>query len=124
MASKQFSSGPGRQLVTLGTFSSRLMPNPPSPTPSYGDAPRPVGLTGTPSSTIIDQDAPSPNSDHSLVFYSSRTNSEESFSKDLIPANVHSINQPPKHLKKWTNDHLLDNVIGSPSRPVSTRHQL
>ncbi|GJY92715.1 retrovirus-related pol polyprotein from transposon TNT 1-94 [Tanacetum coccineum] len=33
MASKQFDSGPGPQLLTLGTISSRLVPNPPSPTP-------------------------------------------------------------------------------------------
>ncbi|GKD62721.1 retrovirus-related pol polyprotein from transposon TNT 1-94 [Tanacetum coccineum] len=29
-----------------------------------------------------------------------------------------------EHIKKWTKDHLLDNVIGNPSRPVSTRCQL
>ncbi|GJT94378.1 hypothetical protein Tco_1089896 [Tanacetum coccineum] len=57
-------------------------------------APRPADPTGTPSSTTIDQDAPS------------------------------IINQPPELLRKWTKDHPLDNVIGSPSRPVSTRHQL
>ncbi|GKG43771.1 hypothetical protein Tco_0482864, partial [Tanacetum coccineum] len=34
------------------------------------------------------------------------------------------VNQPPKHLRKLTKDHPLDNVIGSPSRHVSTRHQL
>ncbi|GJR39267.1 retrovirus-related pol polyprotein from transposon TNT 1-94 [Tanacetum coccineum] len=33
MASKQFSSGPGPQLLTLGTISSGLVLNPPSPTP-------------------------------------------------------------------------------------------
>lgn len=29
--------------------------------------------------------------------------------------------QPHEHLKKWTNDHPIDNIIGNPSRPVSTR---
>ncbi|GJY26143.1 copia protein, partial [Tanacetum coccineum] len=38
--------------------------------------------------------------------------------------NVHSVNQPPKHINKWTKDHPIDNIIGHPSRPVSTRHQL
>ncbi|GKF40901.1 retrovirus-related pol polyprotein from transposon TNT 1-94 [Tanacetum coccineum] len=33
MASEQFSSGPEPQLMTLGTLSSGLIPNPPSPTP-------------------------------------------------------------------------------------------
>ncbi|GJV75839.1 uncharacterized mitochondrial protein-like protein [Tanacetum coccineum] len=42
----------------------------------------------------------------------------------VILNNVHSINQPPKHINKWTKDHPIDNVIGDPSRPVSTRHQL
>ncbi|GKA19762.1 retrovirus-related pol polyprotein from transposon TNT 1-94 [Tanacetum coccineum] len=43
---------------------------------------------------------------------------------DVIPSNVHLVNQPPEHLRKWTKDHSLDNVTSSPSRPVSTRHQL
>ncbi|GKB50506.1 retrovirus-related pol polyprotein from transposon TNT 1-94, partial [Tanacetum coccineum] len=51
-------------------------------------------------------------------------NSKEYSSRDVIPTNVHSVNQPPEHLKKWTKDHSLDNVIGNPSRPISTRHQL
>ncbi|GJR08223.1 retrovirus-related pol polyprotein from transposon TNT 1-94 [Tanacetum coccineum] len=50
--------------------------------------------------------------------------SEESSSQVVIPNNVHSINQPSKHINKWTKDHPIDNVIGDPSRPVSTRHQL
>ncbi|GJR99021.1 hypothetical protein Tco_0315530 [Tanacetum coccineum] len=49
---------------------------------------------------------------------------EESSTHVVIPKNVHSINQPPKHINKWTKDHSIDNVIGNPSRPVSTRHQL
>ncbi|GJT22040.1 retrovirus-related pol polyprotein from transposon TNT 1-94 [Tanacetum coccineum] len=60
---------------------------------------KPAVSTGIPSSTTIDQDAPSTN-------------------------NVHSINQPPEHINKWTKDHSIDNVIGDPSRPISTRHQL
>jgi hypothetical protein len=32
--------------------------------------------------------------------------------------------QPHEHLRKWTNDHPIDNIIGNPSRPVSTRKQL
>ncbi|GJR25995.1 retrovirus-related pol polyprotein from transposon TNT 1-94 [Tanacetum coccineum] len=51
-------------------------------------------------------------------------NYEESSSRYVIPTNVHSVNQPPEHLSKWTKDHPLDNVIDNPSRPISTRHQL
>nr|GEZ04469.1 hypothetical protein [Tanacetum cinerariifolium] len=76
-------------------------------------APEPAISTGTPSSTTIDQDAPS-----------IKPSSEESSTQFVIPNNVHSINQPPKHINKWTKDHPIDNVIGDPSRPVSTRHQL
>ncbi|GJX17640.1 retrovirus-related pol polyprotein from transposon TNT 1-94 [Tanacetum coccineum] len=129
MASEQFSSGPRPQLMTLGTLSSGLVPNPPSPTPyvpptnkdwdtlfqlmfdEYFNpspsvaspvpavvAPDPADSTGSPSSTSVDQDASSP-----------KPNSEESSSRDVIATNVHSVNQPPEHLSKWTKDHPLDN---------------
>ncbi|GJU23689.1 hypothetical protein Tco_1157031 [Tanacetum coccineum] len=29
-----------------------------------------------------------------------------------------------KHVRKWTDSHPIDNIIGNPSRPVSTRKQL
>ncbi|GJY90074.1 retrovirus-related pol polyprotein from transposon TNT 1-94 [Tanacetum coccineum] len=32
--------------------------------------------------------------------------------------------QPHEHIRKWTDSHPLDNIIGNPSRPVSTRKQL
>ncbi|GJX07476.1 retrovirus-related pol polyprotein from transposon TNT 1-94 [Tanacetum coccineum] len=65
MASEQFSSGPGPQLLTLGIISSRLVPNLLSLSPVASlvptfVAPDPTDPTGTPSSTTIDQDAPSP----------------------------------------------------------------
>ncbi|GKE25048.1 hypothetical protein Tco_1436560, partial [Tanacetum coccineum] len=64
MASKQFGSGPEPQLLTPGTLSSGLVPNPPSPTPIASPVPEVVtpvlvDSTGTPSSTSVDQDAPS-----------------------------------------------------------------
>ncbi|GKB49165.1 retrovirus-related pol polyprotein from transposon TNT 1-94 [Tanacetum coccineum] len=34
------------------------------------------------------------------------------------------VNYPPDHLRRWTKDHPLDNIIGNPSRPVSTKKQL
>nr|GEU40561.1 retrovirus-related Pol polyprotein from transposon TNT 1-94 [Tanacetum cinerariifolium] len=52
------------------------------------------------------------------------TISEESSSRDVIVSDLHPTNQPFKHLSKWIKNHPLDNVIGNPSRPVSTRHQL
>nr|GFB75227.1 retrovirus-related Pol polyprotein from transposon TNT 1-94 [Tanacetum cinerariifolium] len=32
--------------------------------------------------------------------------------------------QPHEHIRKWTDSHPIDNIIGNPSRPVSTRKQL
>ncbi|GJS01221.1 retrovirus-related pol polyprotein from transposon TNT 1-94 [Tanacetum coccineum] len=59
--------------------------------------------TGSPSSTTVDQDAPSPNSIHTIV---------------------HPDHQISEHNSKWTKDHPLKNIIGEPDRPVSTRLQL
>nr|GEU43670.1 hypothetical protein [Tanacetum cinerariifolium] len=94
MASEQFSSGPGLQLLTPRTLSSRLVPNPLYPTPVASlvlvvVAPDPADSTSAPSSISVDQDAPSP-----------EPNTEESSSRDVIPSNVHSVNQPPEHLIK------------------------
>nr|GEY97378.1 retrovirus-related Pol polyprotein from transposon TNT 1-94 [Tanacetum cinerariifolium] len=72
-----------------------------------------VVSTGTPSSTIIDEDA---------LF--TKSSYEESTTQNVTPNNVHSINQPLEHINKWTKDHSIDNVISYPSRPVSTQHQL
>ncbi|GJR60409.1 copia protein [Tanacetum coccineum] len=59
------------------------------------DAPRAVEIAGSPSLTTLDQDAPSSST--------SSTNQQQQSS---------------------TKDHPLANVIGDPSRPVSTRKQL
>ncbi|GJV66525.1 retrovirus-related pol polyprotein from transposon TNT 1-94 [Tanacetum coccineum] len=39
-------------------------------------------------------------------------------------AEPNQVTQPPDHLRKWSKDHPLDNIVGNPSRPVSTRKQL
>ncbi|GJQ89228.1 retrovirus-related pol polyprotein from transposon TNT 1-94 [Tanacetum coccineum] len=52
------------------------------------------------------------------------TVSEESSSSDVIPTTMHSDAPNSKHLSKWTKDHLLQDIIGDPSRPISTRLQL
>ncbi|GJS20279.1 retrovirus-related pol polyprotein from transposon TNT 1-94 [Tanacetum coccineum] len=110
--------------------------------------------TGTSSSISVDQDAPSPSTlqtlqespshvistdaeevDHDIEVAHMDNNphfgipipepsSEESSSQVVILNNVHSVIQPPEHISEWTKDHLIDNVIGDASRPVSTRHQL
>ncbi|GKG36774.1 hypothetical protein Tco_0446947, partial [Tanacetum coccineum] len=39
----------------------------------------------------------------------------------LIQQNPTQVNYPPDHLRRWTKDHPLDNIVGNPSRHVSTR---
>ncbi|GKA55761.1 hypothetical protein Tco_0754833 [Tanacetum coccineum] len=99
-------------------------------------APAPVESTNSPSSTTIDQDAPSAEeeSHDSEVAHMSNdpyfgipipeTVSKESSSSDVISTTVHSGAPISEHLSKWTKDHPLQNIIGGPSRPVSTRLQL
>ncbi|GJT30014.1 hypothetical protein Tco_0910289 [Tanacetum coccineum] len=59
------------------------------------------------------------------TFYKSFTvTSQVILSLYLSLAEPNQVNQPPDHLRKWTKDHPLDNIVGNPSRPVSTRKQL
>nr|GEW26739.1 copia protein [Tanacetum cinerariifolium] len=85
-------------------------------------APVPSDSTNTPTSPSVDQDAPSliAHMDNDQYFgIPIRVPSyEESSSQVVIPNNVHSINQPPKRISKWTKDHSIGNVIGDPSRPA------
>ncbi|GJZ56390.1 hypothetical protein Tco_0611583 [Tanacetum coccineum] len=69
--------------------------------------PRAVVLADSLVSTSIDQDAPSTNS-----------------TSQGSSSNVRQIHTPFEHLGKWTKDHPIANVIGDPSRSVSTRKQL
>ncbi|GKC09022.1 hypothetical protein Tco_1000632 [Tanacetum coccineum] len=56
---------------------------------------------------------------HSI--FTPEPSSEESSSRDIIQSNVYPSNPPFEHLIKWIKNHQTDNVIGNPSRPVSTR---
>ncbi|GKF24962.1 retrovirus-related pol polyprotein from transposon TNT 1-94, partial [Tanacetum coccineum] len=51
-------------------------------------------------------------------------NSEASSYGVIIITAPNQSTQPHKHLRKWTDSHPLDNIIGNPSRLVSTRKQL
>ncbi|GKB63376.1 retrovirus-related pol polyprotein from transposon TNT 1-94, partial [Tanacetum coccineum] len=50
--------------------------------------------------------------------------SAQSSSRDVSIAEPNQANQLPTHLRKWSKDHPLDNIVGNPSRPVCTRKQL
>ncbi|GJU46056.1 retrovirus-related pol polyprotein from transposon TNT 1-94 [Tanacetum coccineum] len=109
--------------------------------------------TGSPSSTIVDQDAPSPSNsqttpktqypilpndveedNHDLdvahmnndPFFGITIleNDSEASSSDVIPTVVQTAALNSEHVTKWTKDHPLDNIIGELERPVSTRLQL
>ncbi|GJU17567.1 retrovirus-related pol polyprotein from transposon TNT 1-94 [Tanacetum coccineum] len=144
MASEQSSSGPALHEMTPRTLIPEV------------DALEPSVSTGTPSSTSVDQDAPSPSTlqtpqestsqvippiaeeaDHDIKVAHMdnkpyfgililEPSSEESSSQVVILNNVHSVNQPPEHISKWTKDHLIDNVIGDPSRlsPLNINYKL
>ncbi|GKD36175.1 retrovirus-related pol polyprotein from transposon TNT 1-94, partial [Tanacetum coccineum] len=109
---------------------------------------------GSPSSTNVDQDAPSPNNsqttpeNHPPVIPNDveednhdievahlgndpyfgipilEVPSDQSSSTDSIHTIVHPDHQISEHSSKWTKDHTLENIIGKLDRPVSTRLQL
>ncbi|GJT86708.1 hypothetical protein Tco_1068425 [Tanacetum coccineum] len=110
-------------------------------------APELAASTGLPSSTTVDQDAPSlsnsqttpktqspviPNDveegNHDLdvthmntdLFFGiliPENNSEASSSSDVIPTVMHTAAPNSEHVTKWTTDHPLDNIISELERP-------
>ncbi|GKA01850.1 retrovirus-related pol polyprotein from transposon TNT 1-94 [Tanacetum coccineum] len=92
-------------------------------------APEPAASTSSPSSTTMNQDAPSPNVAHmnNDPFFGisiPENDSEASSSLNVIPTVVHTAAPNSKYITKWTKDHPLDNIIDELERPVSTRLQL
>ncbi|GJR78807.1 integrase, catalytic region, zinc finger, CCHC-type containing protein [Tanacetum coccineum] len=168
MASEHSSSGPALHEMTPATISSGLVSNPPPSTPFVPPsrtpevvapideiaAPVPTVSTGSPSTTIVDQDAPSPsnsqttpdtqppvipndveedNHDIEVAHMGNdpyfgipipEVSSDQSSSSDSIHTIVHPDHQISEHNNKWTKDHPLENIIGKLARPVSTRLQL
>ncbi|GJV88405.1 retrovirus-related pol polyprotein from transposon TNT 1-94 [Tanacetum coccineum] len=51
-------------------------------------------------------------------------NSKASSSGVIARTESNQTTQPHEHLRKWTASHPIDNIIGNPSRPVSTQKQL
>ncbi|GKF72960.1 hypothetical protein Tco_0219292, partial [Tanacetum coccineum] len=161
MASEHSSSGLALHEMTPTTISSGFVPNPPSSTPfvptsrtdwdllfQQFSSREPAASTGSPSSTTIDQDAPSPSNSQttpetqSLVISNDveeenhdldvahmnndlffgipipDNDSEASSSLGVIPIIVHTDAPNSEHVTKWTKDHPLDNIIGELERPV------
>nr|GFB40125.1 hypothetical protein [Tanacetum cinerariifolium] len=110
--------------------------------------------TGSPSSTMVDQDAPSPSKTHTTTEIQSSVIPQDVGDDNLDMEVAHIGNDPlfgvpipevtsaqskstaspqstvqanhpmPHHNSKWTKDHPLNNIIGQLSRPVSTSLQL
>ncbi|GJR35099.1 retrovirus-related pol polyprotein from transposon TNT 1-94 [Tanacetum coccineum] len=117
-------------------------------------APEHAVSTGSPSSTTVDQDAPSPSNSHTTQETQTPILSQdvEEDNHDIEVAHmgndpyfgipipevtsdqssssviIHTIVPPDHHVSehnsKWTKDHPLENIIGALDRPVSTRLQL
>nr|GEV83644.1 hypothetical protein [Tanacetum cinerariifolium] len=91
-------------------------------------APEPAESTGSPSSTTVNQDAPSANvayiNNDPFFGIPIPQNDSGSSSSDVIPSFVHNSAPNSEHVNKWTKDHPLDNIIGKLERHVSTRLQL
>ncbi|GJS78672.1 putative ribonuclease H-like domain-containing protein [Tanacetum coccineum] len=96
-----------------------------------------VVSAATPSSTTIDQDAPSTTrptieenpfaqavNDPFVNAFAPEPSFDESSSGDVSSAKSTQVIQPHNYLGKWSKDHPLDNIISNPSRLVSTRKQL
>ncbi|GKD50964.1 hypothetical protein Tco_1279940 [Tanacetum coccineum] len=109
------------------------------------DAPRAIDIAISPVSMSIDQDAPltsipsTQEQEHSPIISQGFEKSpktphfhddplHESLHEDSTShgssSNVRPSHTPFEHLGRWTKDHPIANVIGDPSRSVSTRKQL
>ncbi|GJX36542.1 putative ribonuclease H-like domain-containing protein [Tanacetum coccineum] len=109
--------------------------------------------TGSPSSTTVNQDAPSPSNsqttpktqspvipnnvevdNHDLDIAHMNNdpffgilipeNDSKASSSGVIPTVVHTATPNSKHVNKCTKDHPLDNIVGELERPISTRLQI
>nr|GEX45716.1 integrase, catalytic region, zinc finger, CCHC-type, peptidase aspartic, catalytic [Tanacetum cinerariifolium] len=76
-------------------------------------------------STLMDENpCASVDNDPFINIFAPKPTSEASSSGDASSVESTYVTQTLHYLKKWSKDHPIDNVIGNPSRPVSTRKQL
>ncbi|GKE31382.1 retrovirus-related pol polyprotein from transposon TNT 1-94, partial [Tanacetum coccineum] len=145
MASKQFSSGPGLHSMTPATSSSGLVSNPVSQQPCippirddwdrlfqpmFNEYFNPLTIAVSPVQEVAAPRAEVLAKSHvitkTLTFHDDLLNespNEDSTSQGSS-SNVTLIHTLFEHLGRWTKDHPIANVIGDPSRSISTRKQL
>nr|GEY52965.1 hypothetical protein [Tanacetum cinerariifolium] len=74
------------------------------------------GVTAEP--TIEDNPSAQADNDTFVNVFAPESNYDESSPRDASLAKSTQVTQPHNHLRKWSKDHLLDNVIGNPSRLI------
>ncbi|GJV33865.1 retrovirus-related pol polyprotein from transposon TNT 1-94 [Tanacetum coccineum] len=88
----------------------------------------PVNPTGPSVSIPIYQEAPSGSHSPSSSDHQSSSVQQgviaEHWLEVIARTESNQTTKPHEHLRKWTASHLIDNIIGNPSRPVSTQKQL
>ncbi|GJW91777.1 hypothetical protein Tco_0169330 [Tanacetum coccineum] len=76
-------------------------------------------------STLMEDNSFAPVDNHPFInVFASKPSSEVSSFGDLSSTESPYVSQTLHHLRKWSKDHPLDNIIGNPSWSVSTRKQL
>ncbi|GKE16504.1 retrovirus-related pol polyprotein from transposon TNT 1-94 [Tanacetum coccineum] len=118
MAYVHISSGPEPMSMTPGQFITRVDEPIPFATAVNAQVVPPVGPT------IEDTPITQATFHPSVKHVTGEPGSVQSSSGDVSIDETNQANQPPSHLKKWSKDHPLDNIVGNHSRLVSTRKQL
>ncbi|GJR78073.1 integrase, catalytic region, zinc finger, CCHC-type containing protein [Tanacetum coccineum] len=114
MASEQFSSGPGLHYMTPATSSTGLDALSTSIPSSQEHEHSPIISQGF-------EESPKTLTFHDDPFNESP---QEDSTSQGSSSNVRQLHTPLEHLGRWTKDRPIENVIGDPSRFVSTRKQL
>ncbi|GJW80497.1 hypothetical protein Tco_0144472 [Tanacetum coccineum] len=98
----------------------------PSHSPSSSALQSPSLHQGVAAESTLMEDNPFPpvDNDRFVNVFAPEPSSEASSSGDLSSEKSPYVTQTLHHLRKWSKDHPLDNIIGNQSRPVSTRKQL
>ncbi|GJW14235.1 retrovirus-related pol polyprotein from transposon TNT 1-94 [Tanacetum coccineum] len=128
-AKADISSGPAPNLLTPGPISSGLVPTYAPAIPYVPPTNKELELLFQLmfdeyfETTMVNPFAATEHEPFVNVF-APDPNSEASSSGIIKITTPNQSTQPHEHLRKWTDSHPLDNIIGNPSRPVSTRKQL
>ncbi|GJY26077.1 retrovirus-related pol polyprotein from transposon TNT 1-94 [Tanacetum coccineum] len=109
-------------VVSAGTPSSTTIDQDASSTShllSSSEVQRPISHQGVASGpTIEDNPFAQAENDPFVNMFAPEPSSKESSSGDVSSAESNQVIQPHNHLRKWSKDHSMDNVIGNPTRPI------